>query len=108
MTAAVSRPRHVPLRRCVVCRAALTKPELVRLVRHEGTWRVDEAGRAGGRGTWVCRDCIAGSHERTRRKAFARTFRQQTDEVVTLLGRAADAARGVTPAHAPCHGGTHG
>jgi uncharacterized protein len=45
-----------PRRRCVACRQARGKHELVRLVRlEEGTVVVDARGRAAGRGAYVCR-----------------------------------------------------
>jgi predicted RNA-binding protein YlxR (DUF448 family) len=102
------RPRHVPQRRCVVCRASLTKAGLVRLVQGDAGWRVDPEGRAGGRGTWVCHTCIAAAGDRATRKAFARAFRQQTDEVVALLCSSRDAVRSTPIARASRHGGTHG
>ena len=103
-----ARSRHVPLRRCVVCRTSLTKADLVRLVADESGWRLDPTGRAGGRGTWVCHTCIATSDDRVTRRAFARAFRQRTDEVVALLEPCRESARSTPLAHATRHGGTHG
>jgi uncharacterized protein len=103
-----TRTRHVPLRRCVVCRTSLTKADLVRLVRHEDGWRLDPTLLAGGRGTWVCKGCIATSDDRATRRAFARAFRQQTDEVLELLAGVPDSVRSTPLAHATRHGGTHG
>ena len=44
-----------PLRRCISCRRSLPKSELLRLVRGaDGEVRVDLAGKAEGRGAYVC------------------------------------------------------
>ncbi|CAN5719050.1 YlxR family protein [soil metagenome] len=99
--------KHVPLRRCVACRRPLTKDDLVRLVRGSDGWVVDDTRRAGGRGTWVCSLCISTSDDRVTRRALARAFHQQTDEVVALL--ASRTVHSAAPlAHATRHGGTHG
>lgn len=53
---AATRPRHVPQRTCVVCRGKRPKQELVRLVRaSSGGIAPDPAGRAPGRGAYLCR-----------------------------------------------------
>lgn len=52
-----SRPRHRPQRSCVACRQTQTKRDLVRLTRASAREvRVDESGRAPGRGAYLCRD----------------------------------------------------
>ncbi len=86
-------PRHVPMRRCVACRDAQPKRELVRLVRTEAGWRLDLAQRAGGRGTSLCRACVlaavgapgAPADAATRLKGFRRAFRQDAAAVTALL-----------------------
>ena len=86
-------PRHVPMRRCVACRDAQPKRELVRLVRGEGGWRLDLAQRAGGRGTSLCRACAqaaigaaaATGDAAARLKGFRRAFRQDAAAVTALL-----------------------
>lgn len=85
--------RHVPVRRCVSCREAQPKRELVRLVRHEDAWRLDLAQRAGGRGTSLCRSCVlaalgaadAPGDAAARLKGFRRAFRQDAAAVTALL-----------------------
>lgn len=53
---AATRQRHVPQRTCVVCRSKRPKQELVRLVRASGgSIAPDPAGRAPGRGAYLCR-----------------------------------------------------
>ena len=49
--------RHVPMRRCVLCRTSLPQAGLLRFVLGAGEYRFDERRRLGGRGTWICRDC---------------------------------------------------
>lgn len=50
-------PRKMPLRTCVACRREADKRELMRFVRGpEGDVRVDETGKATGRGASVCYD----------------------------------------------------
>jgi predicted RNA-binding protein YlxR (DUF448 family) len=81
------------MRRCVACRDAQPKRELVRLVRGEGGWRLDLAQRAGGRGTSLCRACAlaalgtvgASGDAATRLKGFRRAFRQDAATVTALL-----------------------
>lgn len=73
-----SKPKHVPLRRCVVCRAQRPQAELLRFYRdEEGIWRLDPKRRAGGRGAWVCAD----NPECHTQKRLGRTFRAQSREV---------------------------
>lgn len=78
-----SRPRHVPLRRCVRCRRSLPKQELVRLRRDDDRqWRLDPTGKAGGRGAWLCVSCAREAKERDLRRAFrgqAETVMEQLD-----------------------------
>ncbi len=54
--------RHSPVRTCVACRQEAGKRELIRLVRDPATGdvRVDDTGRATGRGAYLHRDpaCI--------------------------------------------------
>lgn len=82
--------RHVPLRRCVVCRSSRPQAELLRLCHDEsGTLVHDERRRLGGRGTWVCRDCAASAVANDDEKLLRRAFRAQAPQVLELLRRAA-------------------
>jgi hypothetical protein len=50
------RPKHVPLRTCIVCRQERGKRELVRIVRTpSGSVQVDPTGKLAGRGAYLCR-----------------------------------------------------
>lgn len=53
--------RKVPMRMCVGCREMTPKRELMRIVRSpEGAIAFDRAGKAPGRGAYVCRkaECL--------------------------------------------------
>lgn len=109
------RHRHVPLRRCVTCRSSLPKAQLVRLVHGESGWRFDLRGRAGGRGTWLCHDCVTRIDERATARALVRSFRNDADEVRALLRSLppgvlphVDAAATTPTPNDSRHGGTHG
>ncbi len=53
----MKKKRKIPLRQCVVTRERLPKGELLRIVKNkEGEVRVDETGKAHGRGAYVKRD----------------------------------------------------
>lgn len=50
------RPKHVPQRTCIACRTTDSKRGLIRLVRTpEGQVEIDETGKKGGRGAYLCR-----------------------------------------------------
>ncbi len=49
------RPRRVPMRTCVVCRATKPKRELLRVVRTpDGHVSLDPGGKKSGRGAYLC------------------------------------------------------
>lgn len=51
------RPKHVPLRTCVVCRRKEAKRGFVRIVRTPaGAVTIDLSGKANGRGAYLCDD----------------------------------------------------
>jgi len=115
----MSRPRHVPLRRCVACRESHPKRELIRLVRAvapgDAGWALDLRQRAGGRGTSLCPACALAAVRRDdparrddagRLKGFRRAFRQDADAIASLLAGleptlAAAVATAPQPDHAP-------
>jgi uncharacterized protein len=50
------RPKHVPLRTCIVCRQERGKRELVRIVRTpSASVQLDPTGKLAGRGAYLCR-----------------------------------------------------
>jgi uncharacterized protein len=122
-------PRHVPIRRCVVCRAAGPKRELIRLVRGADGWALDLRQRAGGRGASLCPACGLAAvrrDDRARLKGLRRFFQQETDAVTALLAEiepaltvaaaaaantdtdAPAASAPTTPARPRPNGGMHG
>ena len=89
-SSATTRVRHVPLRRCVVCRESQPRAELLRLLAAaDGSYQYDEHRRLGGRGTWVCRDCASRAVVNDNDKILRRAFRAQAPQVLELLRRAA-------------------
>ncbi len=49
----VKRPKHIPQRTCVGCRAILPKRSMVRLVRQPDGVRIDPTGKLAGRGAYM-------------------------------------------------------
>lgn len=50
------RPKHIPQRTCIGCRAVKPKRQLIRVVRvEEGVVEVDPTGKRSGRGTYLCK-----------------------------------------------------
>lgn len=86
------RRRHVPMRRCVVCRESKPQGEMLRLARDEsGAYRYDARRRMGGRGTWVCHACAAAAVQEDDAKRLSRAFKAQAAQVLGLLREAAKA-----------------
>ena len=76
--------RHVPMRRCVVCRTSKPQAEQFRLVREGDAVSLDLTRKLGGRGTWVCHDCAASSNDKRLRQAF----KGHAQQVALLLSQA--------------------
>lgn len=99
MTSGV-RAKHVPLRRCAVCRAQAPQAELLRLVKGEAGFRLDLKRRLGGRGTWICSECAASSNEKRLRHAFrgsAQQVRELLDAALAHVPPTAAGAAGIPP-----------
>jgi uncharacterized protein len=77
----MSKSKHIPLRRCVVCREALPQKELLRLAQKDGAWQFDLKRRAGGRGAWIC--LKSQCHETKQLKRF---FRNDAERIAQELG----------------------
>ncbi|HHW61258.1 MAG TPA: YlxR family protein [Syntrophomonadaceae bacterium] len=53
----MAKPRKVPQRMCVGCRAMKNKKELIRIVRTpDGNIEIDPTGKKAGRGAYICPD----------------------------------------------------
>lgn len=48
------RPKHIPVRTCVVCQEKADKRALIRVVRTENGLQVDPGGKLDGRGAYLC------------------------------------------------------
>ncbi|HZX00243.1 MAG TPA: DUF448 domain-containing protein [Trueperaceae bacterium] len=89
------RKRHVPLRRCAICRESKPQALMLRLARAEdGTYEYDARRRLGGRGTWVCHDCAAQAVTDENTKRLGRAFKGQAEQVLGLLRDAAKRPQG--------------
>ncbi len=92
--------RHIPQRTCIGCRQTKPKRDLARIVRTpEGGVTIDTAGKAEGRGAYVCVD--AGCARRALRAgALKRALRTGID-AAALAELQAWAESLAEPAHAP-------
>lgn len=70
-----------PTRTCSVCRRKANKAELIRVVRVDGKFYVDESGKGQGRGAYICKntDCIS---KCAQKKLLNRSFKTQVGEEV--------------------------
>jgi uncharacterized protein len=86
----MTKPKHIPLRRCVVCREAKPQKELLRLYQRDGQWQFDLKRKAGGRGAWLC--FKSKCHEGKQLKRFFRNdaerIAQELSVIKTALGEA--------------------
>ncbi len=58
----MNKPKHIPIRTCVACRATDAKRGLLRVVRQaDGTVVYDPKGKLSGRGAYICAQagCVA-------------------------------------------------
>ena len=78
----MAKAKHIPLRRCVVCRSSRPQAELIRFFRNEsGHWQLDMTRKSGGRGAWLCKD----SPHCHKLKALGRFFRADAVSVAQGL-----------------------
>lgn len=80
--------KHMPMRRCVLCRTSLPQADLLRFVLGEGAYQFDDRGRLGGRGTWVCRPCATNAVAPSNDKRLRSAFRGQALNMRELLEKA--------------------
>ncbi|MEX1255528.1 MAG: YlxR family protein [Dehalococcoidia bacterium] len=82
-----ARPKHVPQRTCVGCRATSAKREFIRVVRTpEGAVEVDETGKRNGRGAYICarQECWEAALQKDRLgRALRVTISQRVREELT-------------------------
>lgn len=72
---------HKPTRTCSVCRRKVEKSELIRIVRVDGKYVIDEAQVAQGRGAYVCKSCECIS-KCVKKKALNRSFKAEIGESI--------------------------
>lgn len=78
----MAKAKHIPLRRCVVCRASRPQAELIRFYKNEtGHWQLDETRKSGGRGAWLCKD----NENCHKLKALGRFFRADAVSIAQQL-----------------------
>ncbi len=82
----MAKERKIPMRMCLCCREMMPKKELVRVVLNkEGEIRLDETGKAPGRGAYLCKQegCRA-KLQKTKAldRAFARAVPQEVYEAL--------------------------
>jgi len=69
--------KKVPLRTCIVCHKALSKKEMIRVVRTpEGVVELDPTGKKNGRGAYIC-GRPEGFERARKTKAFERALKGQ-------------------------------
>lgn len=75
----MTRAKHQPQRRCVVCRQQTHKRDLVRIVRTSDGIFIDPTGRMQGRGAYVCDNPVCREKARNG-KAIAGALRTSLNE----------------------------
>lgn len=73
----------IPLRMCVVCRQMKAKSELLRIVKKDGEFSLDIAGKLPGRGAYICRGgncCESFEKQRSFERAFKGAIPPQLKE----------------------------
>ena len=73
--------KKVPIRTCIVCRQALPKRELNRIVKSGEEIFLDKTGKANGRGAYVCGD-IECFNKLKKNKLLNRAFSMEVKEEV--------------------------
>ncbi len=65
--------KKIPMRRCVGCNTSKPKGELIRISAYGGDVKIDDSGRANGRGIYLCKseDCFT---KAKKRKAISRNL----------------------------------
>lgn len=87
MTSPQLRPKHVPQRMCITCRATDAKRGLVRIVRTpEGRVVIDVTGKRNGRGAYLCKNpsCWITALERTSIQSALRLSTLTEEDRATL------------------------
>lgn len=90
----MAKAKHIPLRRCVVCRNSRPQAELIRFFKDEsGRWQLDKTRKSGGRGAWLCKE-TPNCHKL---KALGRFFRADAVSVAQELNDLTQASQESQP-----------
>ena len=73
--------KKIPIRTCIVCKKALPKKELLRIVTSGDQIFLDKTGKANGRGAYVCGD-IECFNKLKKNKLLNRAFSMEVKEEV--------------------------
>lgn len=76
---------HIPVRECICCRTKAAKQEFVRIAKVDSSFLIDDTGKRGGRGAYICRTCVLDPMF-FKKRPLDRAFRQKvSDEVYEAL-----------------------
>lgn len=76
---------HIPERTCILCRGKFEKSQLLRIVKHNDVFFIDETHKKDGRGAYICAECKT-SENLLKKRALDRAFRVRVpDEIYDLL-----------------------
>lgn len=76
---------HIPERTCILCRKKCDKSQLLRIVKQNESFLIDETHKKDGRGAYICAECKT-SEDLFKRRALDRAFRMRVpDEIYDLL-----------------------
>ena len=74
--------KKVPIRTCIVCKTAMPKKQLLRIVKNsDGEIFLDKTGKANGRGAYICND-IQCFEKLKKGKLLNKVFSCQVDDRV--------------------------
>ena len=76
---------HIPERTCILCHKKFLKSELLRIVKNDSGFSLDENQKKEGRGAYICCEC-RNSETLFRKRVLDRAFRIRVpEEIYDLL-----------------------
>lgn len=72
---------HIPVRECICCREKSSKQELIRVVKNEQGFLIDETQKQQGRGAYICNRCLE-NPMLFKKRPLDRAFRQKVPEEI--------------------------
>lgn len=73
--------KHIPIRECICCRTKSYKRNLIRVVKNDDVFDIDESQKQSGRGAYICKECLNDS-VLTKKRPLDRAFRQKVPEKI--------------------------